>query len=132
MAKEIVAVPARPHNPTSLFQPDTHPLTELFLSTYQYHLDRSEQEIATFLQKLEQLVASGYKACRQYPHRRHIYNAYRQQFLQYDHGDFRKHLSLVDTFAHSLAKMVPWALQSYQALGYPDGYETFLQLLEET
>jgi hypothetical protein len=129
MAKSILAAPACPHNPTFLYQ-DTSGLTELFLWAYQYHLDRSEQEIGTFLQKLEQLVALGYKACRQYPHRRQIYNAYRQQFLQYDNGDFRKHLSLVDIFVQSLAKMAQWALQSYQSLGYPDDYETFLQLLE--
>lgn len=130
MAKMILAVPACPHNPTGL-TPDAARLTELFLWAYQYHLDRTEQDSATFLQKLEQLVALGYKACRQYPHRRQSYHAYRQQFLQYDNGDFRKHLSLVNTFAQGLAKMVQWALQSYQALGYPDGYESFLQLLEE-
>jgi hypothetical protein len=130
MAKSILAVPPCSHNPTPSFYQDTARLSELLLQTYQYHIDRSVQETATFIEKLQQLVALGYKACRQSLYRR-SYHVYRQQFLQYDEGDFRKHLSLVDTLANGLAKMVQWAIQGYASLNYPENYEAFLQLLED-
>lgn len=132
MANSILAVPFCSHNPTnrSLLIEDTTRLTGLFLMTYQYHFSQPEPEAGNFITTLQQLVGMGYRACRQYPHRRKIYNRYRQQFLQYDNGDFRKHLSIVDTLAENLAKMVQWAVQSYQASKYLEDYETFLQLLE--
>src|SRR5476649_1078178 len=110
MANAIVAVPACPHNPTTLFYQDTARLTDLFLIAYQHHFDQPEPEAGNFITPLQQLVGTGYRACRQYPHRRKIYNLYRKQFLQYDNADFRKHLSIVDIFAENLAKMVQWAV----------------------
>ena len=130
MATLSLAVPARPHNPTPLLYQDTHALAALFLVSYQYHLDRPLPETTEFIQKTKQLVALGYKLTHQSTHRRLIYNRYRQQFLHYDEGDFRKHLLLLDTWVESLAKMVQYAIQSELELPYHDHYETFLELLE--
>lgn len=130
MSNSILAVPACPHNPPTLFYQDTARLTHLFLIAYQYHFDQPEAQAGNFITQLKQLVATGYRACRQHPHRRKIYNLCRQQFLQYDEGDFRKHLSIVDTLAENLAKMVQWAVQSYQAAKYLEESEKFLELLE--
>ena len=131
MAKLILAAPAGSHNPLSYIHLNTACLTELFLLAYQRHISQSDPEVGNFITQLRQLVALGYKACRQYPHRRCAYNIYRQQFLQYDEGDFHKHLYLVDVFAQGLAQMTQWAVQSYQALGCPESYELFLQVLED-
>lgn len=131
MTKSILATPPCPHNPTFFYQ-DTPRLTELFLLAYQYHYWQPETEAMMFIEKLRQLVGLGYKICRPYPQRRSAYNLYRHQFLHYDHGDFRRHFTLIETFTCSMAKMVQWAIQSYQAQGYPESYETYLQVLEET
>jgi hypothetical protein len=97
---------------------------------YQYHIRQPEPEAEQFITLLQQLVGLGYKACRHYPHLRTLCKLYRNQFLQYDNGDFRKHLSILDTLAKNLAKMVQLAVQSYQALKHPDGYEAFFVLLK--
>ena len=131
MANSMLAVPVVSHNLTSTsFIDDTAQLTALFLMAYQYHVHQAEPEAGQFITTLQQLVGLGYKACKHTSHRRHIYRRYREQFMQYDNGDFRKHLSLLDTFSENLAHMLQWAIQSYRGLKYPDGYETFLELLE--
>lgn len=131
MAKSILAAPLCPHNPHHYFSyQNTHQFAQLWMLLYQYHAWQPESEAMLFLEQLRQLVALGYKACRPFLQRRSLYTLYRNQFLQYDHGDFRRHLSLVETFAHSMTKMVQLAMQSYQAQAYPESYEVYLQTLE--
>lgn len=122
---------AAPHLCNSVYDRLSH----LFLLSIQHFYLQRCPKTAVFVNQLRALVGLSYAICHMVEMSEKDQKGYQKyfcRFIQHSQGDFQQHWGALLLLAQALAKLVIFAVESFQQSNYPSLYHSFMQVLGKT